>query len=170
MANNFTISFQFTIGQEGGFTKDPTDKGDWTGGQVGAGTLKGTKYGISAASYPGLDIQNLTLDQAMAIYKSDYWNAIQGDQLPLAVAKVAFDTAVNSGVSSAAKMLQRIVGVYVDGKIGPISVAAINKADPIPTAQELLVQRVLLDTQASQWQIDKVGWVRRTIALACSIM
>jgi lysozyme family protein len=169
MADNFTTAFQFTLGAEGGFTKDPTDKGNWTGGAVGAGELKGTKYGISAASYPDLDIANLTLDQAMAIYRSSYWDKLQGDKLPLAVARVAFDTAVNSGVGETAILLQRIVGTYVDGDIGDKSVAAINKADPVPLAQELLVQRVLLDSQASQWQIDKVGWVRRAIALACLI-
>ena len=32
-----------------------------------------TKYGISKRMYPSLDIANLTQEQAVAIYKRDYW-------------------------------------------------------------------------------------------------
>jgi hypothetical protein len=42
----------------------------WTTGIIGKGICKGTKYFISAMTYPDLDIKNL-LDQAKAIYKRD---------------------------------------------------------------------------------------------------
>jgi lysozyme family protein len=37
------------IEHEGGFQNDPDDSGNWTGGKVGVGELKGTKWGICAA-------------------------------------------------------------------------------------------------------------------------
>ena len=85
------------IRHEGGFQADARDRGNWTGGAVGAGDLIGTNYGISAASYPELDIQALTRDDAAAIYARDFWPHVPSSLEPSA-RWFAFDTAVNSGV------------------------------------------------------------------------
>jgi len=50
----------------------PEDDSNCAGSKQGRGELKGTKYGIAAKSYPHLDIKNLTLDQAKAIYMQDF--------------------------------------------------------------------------------------------------
>jgi hypothetical protein len=78
----------FVLAAEGGYVADDAGKGP-------------SNFGINAAAHPGVDIKNLTRDQAVAIYKSDYWAPIKGDTLdgPLAIA--AFDTAVNMGTSRA---------------------------------------------------------------------
>ena len=55
----FCAAVQVIIMHEGGWQHDPRDRGNWTGGEVGRGECKGTKYGISAASYPALDIEIL---------------------------------------------------------------------------------------------------------------
>src|SRR5690554_3598272 len=60
----FDLVFERLIGHEGKFTDVRGDRGNWTSGRVGAGELKGTKYGISAMSYPHLDIKAITLEQA----------------------------------------------------------------------------------------------------------
>ena len=46
-------------------------------------------------------LKNWPLDKvpAAAIYRRDYWNRVKGDQLPDGIDLVAFDPAVNSGVS-----------------------------------------------------------------------
>jgi lysozyme family protein len=41
-----------------------------------------------------------------------------------------FDTAVNMGVGTAARMLQTALGVDADGEIGPITLATASRADP----------------------------------------
>ena len=41
-----------TLAHEGGYSSNPKDPGNWTGGKVGAGKLLGTQKGIAAASYP----------------------------------------------------------------------------------------------------------------------
>ena len=103
--SNFEKAFEIIIGHEGGYTADPRDRGNWDTGVIGKGTLKGTKYGVSAMSYPHLDIKNLTLDDARRIYRANYWDAIGADQLPAPLALDAFDTAVNSGVGRAKQFL-----------------------------------------------------------------
>jgi hypothetical protein len=66
----FDRTFEQTIGLEGGFSRDADDNGSWTGGRKGLGDLKGTKYGISAAQYPSLDIEHLIkyLDELLRGY------------------------------------------------------------------------------------------------------
>ena len=103
----FDRAFDLLIRAEGGYGADPRDRGNWDTGIIGKGNLKGTKYGISAMSFPQLDIKNLTLDQAKGIYKIHYWDKIGGDKLPPSLALVAFDTAVNSGVGRAHGWLDR---------------------------------------------------------------
>ena len=85
----------------------------------GEGKLRGTKYGISAAAFPTLDIANLTLDTAKAIYRANYWNKIAGDEMPGPIAEAVFDCAVNQGTEAAAEMLQEALGVDADGIIRP---------------------------------------------------
>jgi hypothetical protein len=41
------------IAHEGGYSNDPDDPGNWTGGKVGVGRLLGTKFGIAAKGYDG---------------------------------------------------------------------------------------------------------------------
>ena len=81
----FYTSFERVIGHEGEFTNDKNDRGNWTSGVIGEGELKGTKYGISAMSYPNLDIENLTLKQAQSIYFEDFWTGNGIDLLPKAM-------------------------------------------------------------------------------------
>lgn len=121
---NFEKAFAVVVGIEAGLSLDPNDAGNWTGRACGAGTLKGTKYGISAASYPNVDIQNLTLGTAQAIYRADYWNAIAGDSLAWPFALLVFDCAVNQGVGMAKTLMQTALRVFVDGNIGPKTIAA----------------------------------------------
>jgi hypothetical protein len=76
---------------EGGYVCDPADPGGET------------KYGISARSYPGVDIENLTRDQAIAIYFRDFWqkyNLETGVADPQIRAKV-FNMGVLMGMKTA---------------------------------------------------------------------
>jgi lysozyme family protein len=60
----------------------------------------GTKYGIDARSHPNVDIKNLTEDQAIDTYWSE-WIKDGCDHLPTPLNWVFFDTAVNLGMSRA---------------------------------------------------------------------
>lgn len=127
MITSFTDAFTAICGIEKGFSNIQTDPGNWTGGHVGIGELKGTKYGISAASYPDQDIENLTIDQAQLLAKRDYWDKYQCDQFDPSLGYLIFDAAYNGG--HPAQWLQVAVNVTADGVIGAQTIAAIRSID-----------------------------------------
>jgi lysozyme family protein len=105
MKESFDKAMSFIFSWEGGFTSDPNDNGNWTGGKINSGELKGTNFGISAASYPNEDIKNMTKERATEIYQQDYWNVMKCDDLPYPLDCVCMDTAVNMGIGRAQMFL-----------------------------------------------------------------
>lgn len=105
MLSNFPRCLAQILKHEGGFTKNPKDPGNWTGGKVGKGKLVGTKKGIAASANPGLDIPNLTDAQIAAIYRKNYFTPAGCEELPIGLDLAVFDPAVNAGVSRAKKWL-----------------------------------------------------------------
>lgn len=167
MSEVFKRSFQLIVGIEGGFSKDPRDRGNWTGGKVNVGKLRGTKYGVSAAAYPELDIENLTLDDACALYFVDYWRPLRADDMPPPIAFIAFDGAINAGVSASAKFLQRALRVNDDGKIGAQTLGALKTVrDLKPLIAEMLAQRNLHNTNAPTFPTHGLGWSRRLFTIS----
>lgn len=121
-----------TLKHEGGFQKKENDPGNWTGGKVGVGVLRGTKFGISAKSYPETDIENLTEEQAVMIYRLDYSSPMMIRHLDsIRVGFKVFDIGVNRGPHNGVRTLQRSLGVIVDGKMGWETLNAANKSDPL---------------------------------------
>jgi lysozyme family protein len=159
---NFDQAFEKLIGHEGGFQNDPNDRGNWTGGKKGEGELKGTKYGISAMSYPNEDIFYLTLDRAKWIYLRDFWNDVGCHLVPDILKFDLFDTAVNCGQLRARKFLQRSVGVRDDGVIGPGTMAAIAAIDPEKLFARFNGHRLdFLNDNPDQWALYGRGWAQR---------
>ncbi len=128
---------------EGEYQNNPADIGNWTGCAVGKGENKGTKYGISACSYPHLDIINLTREQARNIYRRDYWQASGADQLPWPLCLLVFDSAVLHGVGTARQWLD---------KVGP---------NPYLFA----AYRLRVYTRLANWSEFGKGWVNRVADL-----
>ena len=114
---NYVEAIRRVILAEGGatITEDPKDPGGLT------------KYGISQKAYPNVNIRALTERDAIAIYKRDYWDKIQGDKLPYKIAYSIFNYAVNRGVSVAVKYAQKVVGSTEDGVMGAGTISAISK-------------------------------------------
>jgi len=159
---DFNTAFQKLLDREGRtLSTDPYDPGNWTGGVCHVGTLKGSKYGISAGAHPDLDIPNLTEDQAAALYQQEYWTPIQGDKLPDPVAYQAFDEAVQAGPKAAVKMLQMAVGVPADGLLGPTTLAALQGMKPIMLTVRLQASMLNFYTSLSDWPTQGKGWARR---------
>lgn len=81
----FLQAFALVIGEEGGYVDDPNDPGGET------------KFGISKRAYPNLDIAQLTLEEAQALYQRDYWDKLNLDALSWEMSLILFDAAVNQG-------------------------------------------------------------------------
>lgn len=144
---NFDKAFEIIIGHEGGYVNDSRDPGGET------------KYGISKRAYPNVDIKNLTLDQAKLIYKRDYWDAVDAESIPGVARLMVFDCAVNCGVTTAKKILQRAVGAKDDGIIGPKTRAAISATPDIE--QRFAGFWLQYYTDLKNFDIYGKGWVRR---------
>lgn len=155
----FEQSVTRVLNVEKGFQKLAGDTGNWTGGAVGVGQLKGTKYGISAAAYPWLDIENLTVGEAKAIYRKDYWDLLK--QAHPAVKFQFFDACVNHGPGNAKRILQRAVGVADDGKWGPVSQAALDKLDHNDALLLFISYRAAFFTKLKAFDQFGRGWTNR---------
>ena len=54
---------------------------------------------------------------AKNIYKNDYWNVFELDDIPSQnIAHQMFDTAVNCGISRAIRIAQQVIGMNITGK------------------------------------------------------
>lgn len=145
----FDDVFDRVIGHEGGYNHYPEDPGGET------------NWGISKRSYPMLNIATLTREQAREIYRRDFWNRLLGDTLPSSVAFQLFDFAVNSGVETAVRYLQRAVGVADDGHWGPVSAAAAMKMPEADLIMRLNAARLDFMTRLHGWPDFGRGWARR---------
>lgn len=158
---DFDTAFERLLGNEGKLSLDPKDRGNWTSGEVDVGELKGSKFGISAMSYPKEDIRNLTKERAKEIYFRDFWNRIHADKLPDGVAFQAFDFAVNSGIETAIRKLQRALGVADDGRWGPITRAAAEQMSESDIIMRYVAERLDFWRSLSTWQHNGKGWAGR---------
>ncbi len=161
--NMFDVVFDRTIGNEGEFQKDSRDRGNWTSGVVGQGELKGTKFGLSAMTYPHLDIEKITVSQAKAIYYEDWWVALKMDSYPSALAYQMFDAAINHGSGRAIQFIQRAVGVKDDGIFGPKTLKAISAMNINDVLMLFIAERLQYFTEVKTWDAYGKGWTRRMV-------
>lgn len=157
----FDKAFERSLDSEGLFQDDPEDRGNWTSGKCGVGELKGTKFGIAAMTYPHLDIKNLTVEQAKAIYYEDWWLALGMERFRSAMQYQMFDAAINHGMYNATRILQWSVGSKADGIIGPKTLAAVRNTELNDLLMKFLAERLVFMTDVKTWGRYGKGWARR---------
>lgn len=159
--NNFEFAITFILTAEGGFSDDPNDPGNWTSGKIGDGTLRGTKYGISAASYPNLDIKSLTPEQASQIYRHDFYERYHFDSInsPI-ITTLIMDAAILQGPFNAITIAQSLVNVTTDGIVGPLTLRALNTCDTILFSRRFTAKRITSLPAVPRY---RDGWTERII-------
>lgn len=96
-----------------------------------------SKEALIAADPNVAFIFNLTPDQTAAFYRSHYWDLLKLDQVhDQQLAAKIFDLGVNMGVGTITRIVQEAVNalghsVTVDGRIGVLTMAAINLCEPV---------------------------------------
>lgn len=169
--NYFEEAFEEVLLVEKGFVNSKYDRGGKT------------KYGITQKTYPNLDIENLTIEDAKAIYKQDFWDIKRlslGRIKDRTIAIEVFDTAVNMGPGRAGKILQVALNnmnrnerlyadLTVDGYLGTITFNALdkilNKGEIKPLMKVLNGEQYswyknIIDNDKTQ-EMNFVGWMKR---------
>jgi lysozyme family protein len=138
---------------------------------------KRTRFGIDEHFHPELTnclFYSSTgamgaLQLAIGIYERDYCQPLCIEEITSqAVANKLLSLGVNCGVGTAARMLQGILHVDGDGRIGPITLDHLDRADPQTVLDRLketatayyerLIERNPLFEQY------RAGWMRRAAA------
>jgi lysozyme family protein len=128
-----------------------------------------TNFGITIHDYrkyvkpdaTAADVKAMSLDDAKAIYKSNYWDALACGALPAGIDYAVFDYGVNSGVGRAARVLQRLVDVVADGVIGAMTIAAVTHCAPTALIGSFCDERLQFLKSLKTWPVFGKGWSRR---------
>jgi lysozyme family protein len=135
------------LGHEGGYWDDPV------GGP--------TKWGISQRSYPDLDIQTLTVEDAEQIYRRDFLAPLQVDRFEDGLTYQLLDFAVNSGQQTAIKVLQRTLGLKPDGVVGPKTLTTIAGKSESDLVMIVIAARLQFMVRLQNWDDNAGGWTNR---------
>jgi lysozyme family protein len=120
--SNFDTCLPIILRAEGGFVNDPQDPG----GMTNLGVTKAVWDHWIGHTSTEAEMRALKPATVAPLYRAQYWNALNCDGLPAALALSVFDFGVNAGVGRAARLLQTMVGAVPDGHIGLGTLSALR--------------------------------------------
>lgn len=150
---DFNKAVKYVIEDEGGYVNHPSDPGGET------------KYGIAKRSYPGVDIKNLTVQQAEKIYFDDFWTDAGVERLPQNIRYQFFDMCVNHGAHNATRILQRASGVKDDGVIGPNTIRSTQGLSNTRLAAERSRFFINIVEKKPSQIVFLEGWINRVFKI-----
>ena len=163
--SNFAPAFERMMINEGGYqlTNDPRDRGGMT------------YAGISRRAHPDWPgwqlIDRGATPSAQMVrdwYANEFWFSNRLDEVQhQLIAQSIFDFGVNAGLGTAAKLAQIVVGVTPDGRIGPVTLRALNAADPTVfslayTLAKIGRYRDIVQRDRTQ-MVFLLGWLNRAL-------
>jgi lysozyme family protein len=154
MSSHFDRAFVDLLQNEGGFSDDKHDPGGRTNWGI-------TEEVARSCGYNG-DMRQLTQEKAREIYRDRYWS-YWFDDMPYLVAFTLFDTSVNSGTGQAARILQRTLGVAIDGHVGPVTIAAAKAVTPMVLFVRYNAARLEFFASLPNWDHFGRGWALRIV-------
>ena len=165
--NNYREAIELVIKHEGGYVKDPLDRG-------------GETYkGISRRFFPkweGWEIVDIDHfddrldDLVVEFYKEYFWDPLKLSNVEDDfVASMLMNVGVNQGKKSVAKKIQRILGVTQDGIIGPVTIGKLNEANRDAFVYQFIIETVdlythIINKDRSQKKFI-TGWLNRAMSL-----
>lgn len=169
---DFDTTMNLVLLHEGGdYTNDPNDNGGPTKWGI---TLPDLTQGATSA-----DIENLTRDQAKAIYRAKYWLPLRGDEIQSqAIADIFVDIGVARGLSGTTSQMRLALGLNLPpvswGHLDDVTLSSMNArasdhgSSPVEIEQLAFdflgdvdltrIQRVSKDPTQAKWLW---GWLRR---------
>lgn len=183
---DFSDAHQFTARWEGGLSDHPADRGGLTA--YGASIafvqgIAGTQAGRDFLQQIGIDLpvtrqrmRHITAEQARAMFRHEFWDALKLDDLPFRQAALLYDAAVNSGPAQAVRLSQRGynrcvthgVKLAVDGVLGPMTRKALQTDTDAVIQAIIQARRDFYENLAESRPDQRVflkGWLNRADAL-----
>lgn len=142
----FDDAVTIVLESEGVFDSDSQDPG----GQ--------TYFGIARAFHPDIPWPP-TRDQAIAIYRAEYWDAHRCDEMPFRWALALFDGCVNQG-SLIVRDAQLALRVVEDGDVGSGTLRAMGSA-PDDDYFKFIALRSERYTRDKGFAVYGLGWLVR---------
>lgn len=150
----FEPAVEYVLANEGGLVNNSADPGGLT------------NFGISQTEYPHLDIRELSREDAIEIYRRDYWRF--GGFTSQRVATKMLDIYVNLPPSHAVRLLQQALAsieagpIVADGILGPQTIEQANAADESLLIDELKARLVKYYVDANKTAFE-LGEFRRAV-------
>ena len=164
---------QFILSWEGGFVNDPSDKGGATSHGVTIASWRA--YGHDLDGDGDIDEDDVRLvsinDAVETVMRPHYWNPWRADEIKdQNIANICVDWGWASGVKNAVRSVQNLLGVKCDGKVGPVTLAAINAHpshrtlfDDIKKARKAYIEAICRSRPVNRKFYR--GWMRRLDAI-----
>ena len=157
MEQNFDKCMEMLLVHEGGYVNHPSDPG----GMTNLGVTKKTYDHHHGTDIDEEGMRNLTVQDVMPIYRTNYWERCRCQDLPSGVDWAVFDWAVNSGPGRSVKALQRAVGALEDGIIGAQTLMAVTASQPHEIINRIAAHRDSYYCELKHFDSFGRGWIRR---------
>lgn len=166
MRQNIDIANAFVTHEEGGYTADRRDDGNWSSGHAGEGVLIGSNKGVGAPAAIGFMHKMLTASWMRSLPSpvqrgifGIFWRQVSGDAMPAGLDLMLADHGWNRGARTSVMVLQRLLDIEADGSAGPDTLATVSRwrcTDVLPS---------MIDVRALQrhcGMIDDGLWGEKT--------
>src|SRR5260221_6470360 len=158
MQQTYSEAMAKVLDDEGGYSNDAGDPGGPTNYGI---TIEDArmywKHDASAS-----DVRHMPQSVALDIYRKHYAAPVHYDELPPGLDYSVFDYGINSGISRAAKILQRLVGAGVDGRIGPQTLHQVYQVQDLSALiDKIWSERLAFLQSLRTWHIFGKGWGTR---------
>ena len=153
MQSNWQNSFELLLDSEGGFVVD-------RGGATNLGVTQTTWEMYVERPATIEEMKSLTVDDVEPLYRRLFWDRTWGDRMPIGIDYLLFDYAVNAGVGQSVLLLQRAVGAYPDGAMGPLTFAATVTHDPKDLIERFSKAKIDFYKGLNDPKYEK-GWLNR---------
>jgi len=142
---------------EGNYVHHPLDPG----GRTNLGVTQRVWEDYVGHSVDEKAMRQLTKEMVAPLYRKQYWNVCNCDDLPAGVDYLAFDFSVNAGSFRSIKTIQRALNITADGVIGPVTIKAIQDANAEEFINNFTAAKETFYRSLTNFPTFGKGWLNR---------